>query len=600
MNLESLGALPCKMRIQANDDVYETTRHRMHAAEENNKNKCTRVIKANEPVGRKVKVKGKIKSNSSSNVMTSNLAGKQRDFISTNPVHNSFKPSFSCKYVQNNLVNNRIPNENLKKLSEVMRKPLKERLVHLLALRPFKRPELYDRINKEGVREKEKNIMANLLKQIAFMRDNTYHLNRCMWNDVQEDWPFYTEQEKAILKRRRPENLTPPGSSDGGSSGSGQSPNSIHPGSPPTVTALPFDVFGTKRPGYYQGNDGLPTKRQRISHYRKNDPDVSYSACDDSTKLNITANINTVLDEKQHRKDDQFRYHEEKSLCIIEKLNDFISSDTDDLDSTTVTMSNKRNIVNNNVLSIQNSYQAFDGIDHSNENLCQFSEDDLNNYREKTVTNYNGLYTSVSKECVPTNSLISNQQNYEEGENNVEGDILNVSEIRISNQFHSGNETDSFLTISTSHTFPEFPHDLKYSDYSNHYTTIHNLEQRTQYKAEFNAYYKEYRKLHVQVVQISKQFSQLKDRLEKKSYDGNMEGYEKIKAQILEEYAKTKNINARFYYLHGKLGYIKKLVSDYDAYTNRNSSNPTENKELSSLDIANNTFDYNIEESNGS
>ena len=38
-HLESLGALPCKMRIQANDDVYETTRHRMHVAEENNKNK---------------------------------------------------------------------------------------------------------------------------------------------------------------------------------------------------------------------------------------------------------------------------------------------------------------------------------------------------------------------------------------------------------------------------------------------------------------------------------------------------------------------------------------------------------------------------------
>lgn len=38
-SLESLGALPCKMRIQANDDVYETTRHRMAVAEENNKNK---------------------------------------------------------------------------------------------------------------------------------------------------------------------------------------------------------------------------------------------------------------------------------------------------------------------------------------------------------------------------------------------------------------------------------------------------------------------------------------------------------------------------------------------------------------------------------
>lgn len=71
----------------------------------------------------------------------------------------------------------------------------------------------------EGLKERERNIMTTILKQIAFMRDNTYHLHRYVWNDVQEDWPYYTEQEKAMLKRRKPQNLTPPGSSDGGSSG---------------------------------------------------------------------------------------------------------------------------------------------------------------------------------------------------------------------------------------------------------------------------------------------------------------------------------------------------------------------------------------------
>jgi len=61
--------------------------------------------------------------------------------------------------------------------------------------------------------------MTTILKQVAYMRDNTYHLHRHIWNDVQEDWPFYTEQEKTMLRRRKPQNLTPPGSSDGGSSG---------------------------------------------------------------------------------------------------------------------------------------------------------------------------------------------------------------------------------------------------------------------------------------------------------------------------------------------------------------------------------------------
>lgn len=37
--LESLGPMQHKVRIHANDDVYEATRHRMTVAEENHKNK---------------------------------------------------------------------------------------------------------------------------------------------------------------------------------------------------------------------------------------------------------------------------------------------------------------------------------------------------------------------------------------------------------------------------------------------------------------------------------------------------------------------------------------------------------------------------------
>lgn len=54
--------------------------------------------------------------------------------------------------------------------------------------------------------------------------------------------------------------------------GSGQSPNSIHAGSPPAITAPPPNLVSNKRPGYYQGNDGLTTKKQRISHYRRPEP----------------------------------------------------------------------------------------------------------------------------------------------------------------------------------------------------------------------------------------------------------------------------------------------------------------------------------------
>lgn len=58
--------------------------------------------------------------------------------------------------------------------------------------------------------------------------------------------------------------MTPPGSSDTGSSGSGQSPTSTHPGSPPSI------IQGApKRPGYHETVDGIQSKRRRISHYCK-------------------------------------------------------------------------------------------------------------------------------------------------------------------------------------------------------------------------------------------------------------------------------------------------------------------------------------------
>lgn len=53
----------------------------------------------------------------------------------------------------------------------------------------------------EGVKDKDKALLMATLANIATVRDNTYHLMRHVWNDVQEDWPFYTEQDRQKLKR---------------------------------------------------------------------------------------------------------------------------------------------------------------------------------------------------------------------------------------------------------------------------------------------------------------------------------------------------------------------------------------------------------------
>jgi len=117
--------------------------------------------------------------------------------------------------------------------TEIMKRTLRERIVHLLAVRPLKKPELLARMIGDGLREKEKKELFPVVKQVSIMKDNTYQLQRHIWNDVSEDWPFYTDEDKQAYRRRKPQNLTPPGS-DGstGSAASGHSSSSSHPASP--------------------------------------------------------------------------------------------------------------------------------------------------------------------------------------------------------------------------------------------------------------------------------------------------------------------------------------------------------------------------------
>ena len=53
----------------------------------------------------------------------------------------------------------------------------------------------------DGIKEKDKKTLTTMLLQVAFLKDNVYQLARHVWNEVQEDWPFYTESEKQLLKR---------------------------------------------------------------------------------------------------------------------------------------------------------------------------------------------------------------------------------------------------------------------------------------------------------------------------------------------------------------------------------------------------------------
>merc|ERR1719282_1120522 len=150
--------------------------------------------------------------------------------------------------------------------TEIMKRPLRDRLIHLLAVRPYKKPELLPRVQRDGLKEKDKKNISQLLREVSEYRNNVYELRRSMWNEVAEDWPFYSEQDRAALRRRKPQNLTPPGS-DTGSTSSGHSPSSTNPPSPPQIT----NPMRKRDNTYYDSQQeiGPLSKRKRTSNFKR-------------------------------------------------------------------------------------------------------------------------------------------------------------------------------------------------------------------------------------------------------------------------------------------------------------------------------------------
>lgn len=118
---------------------------------------------------------------------------------------------------------------NSQSTHEVKERPLKERLIHLLVLRPYKRSELLLRLQKDGLTDRDGDGLDSMLKEVRLLllqesvthpdqsvlrylslftqvgdlsrSDNTFVLKNSLFKDVRKDWPGYTTGELQLLKR---------------------------------------------------------------------------------------------------------------------------------------------------------------------------------------------------------------------------------------------------------------------------------------------------------------------------------------------------------------------------------------------------------------
>ncbi|XP_029104883.1 RNA polymerase II elongation factor ELL-like isoform X2 [Scleropages formosus] len=225
VRLECAGGIQHKIIVCATDDSYQKARQSMMLSEEETRSRGAVVIKP----GRR-------------------YLGKQVQIWKPAPGVSHVAP---CRQPSRPVVSSGAAKRSAGSGS----RPLRERLAHLLALKPYRKPDLVQRLQKDGLTAQDRHVLDELLQEVSTLhRDSTFTLKDAFFGEVRKDWPGYTEGDRQLLQRvllRK----------------SAQSQNAppVPCERPPDPLMDPTDLPPSqKRPKEFQ--DPLANKKPRISH----------------------------------------------------------------------------------------------------------------------------------------------------------------------------------------------------------------------------------------------------------------------------------------------------------------------------------------------
>ncbi|XP_038073943.1 RNA polymerase II elongation factor ELL-like [Patiria miniata] len=201
-HLDSISQIKTKVIVSATDDVYQTTQEKMKLADEEMKKISTKEVSQKE-----VKATRKVNRITKRPSLTTQTKSThvQR---SSQPSHS--KPSHTSSAISRSngtlAPSSRTPQVTAKgaptSKPATPNRSYRDRVIHLLALRPYKKPELILRLQKDGIAMKDKNQLSNILSQVATLsRENAYILNKHLYSEVQEDWPLYSDVDRQLLRK---------------------------------------------------------------------------------------------------------------------------------------------------------------------------------------------------------------------------------------------------------------------------------------------------------------------------------------------------------------------------------------------------------------
>ncbi|KAE8294289.1 RNA polymerase II elongation factor ELL Eleven-nineteen lysine-rich leukemia protein [Larimichthys crocea] len=498
IQLDCLGGIQDKITVCATDDSYQKARESMAQVEEETRSRSAIVIK---PGGRDVGKKVHIRKPA---LGLSDIA----------PLRRTSRPVI-------------ISSNSLKK-GTARHRPLRERLVHLLALKPYKKPELILRLQKDGLLPLDKDSLDSHLQQVANLnaRDNTFTLKDFLYKDVQKDWPGYTEGDQQLLKRilsRKQNSSAPPL----------ESPPKELAGSSPSQKRPAADFI-----------DPLANKKPRISHLTSKVATAPVNGKFNSSNGRGEAALSDVSNDSSHNGRDC----DSQETAVSERLSQPPSL-----------FSGSTMLTAPSIGTSSPGHTVLEGPRDKSPSSCN------NNKSRKKSKKHKDKEKSKDRERVRERAQEKERKSREERvpEPNRACEMSpgNLKSNSIPHKSTDLNGMCNSTSIPTSS--PES------ADYLLKYTVIGSPEQRQRYKNDFNAEYSEYRGLHARIEGITRQFTVLDNEL--KQLQQGTDKYKTIHNQILQEYHKIKKTNPNYSqeknrceYLHNKLAHIKRLIAEYD------------------------------------
>ncbi|KAJ0009095.1 hypothetical protein NQD34_016510 [Periophthalmus magnuspinnatus] len=492
--LSCLGVIQKKMTVNATEDSYDKAIQSMAQAEEETRSRGAIVIKhGGRFQGRKVTVRSPataISNQTKPKPQSHSLLSSMKKGVSRSKV----KKTASALGQHNSATD------------EVQRRPLRERVTHLLALKPYRKPELLLRLQRDGLRPEDKGQLENLLQEVGQLssKDNAFVLKDSLFKELQKDWPGYTVGDQQLLKRILVRRLFQPQQNLLSVPEAQVSPLRDTPNSSP--------AHRPKHSLYEDYTDPLLTKRPRISHL--------------STK---TDPIRPRHIDPPQTRPDQTRLTDSKNHLDPKKLFESLTEMDKRLEPGKGEEEEKAGIPENHQNDIDQRPSPLIVPDLTRPKVARRKSKHKHKEKEKDRSR--------------------------ERKTKVEDDPNQISQ----------DYTDSCEKLLDSNILQAYDT----MDYLSKYTSIGSPQQRQSYKLDFNREYSEYRDLHARIDCVTRQFMELDSQLKQLQHDSQkyktvhnqiVQEYCKIKKSN-PNYSQDK---IRCEYLHSKLAHIKKLISEYD------------------------------------